>query len=77
MALTKQPFIADLGSQQMDLVTAQANALATWVDAFKTAVAGAVDYAAFQAAVAALDVSALRELVATRRLPGYRRFPTK
>jgi len=77
MAVVTQPVIADSGSEEVRLTRTQANAIAVALDALKALTATAATYANFQTAVAALDLSALRNLDAMPGIPAPRRFPSR
>ena len=76
MAVTIQRVLADIGSDEVRLTREQVNLITNFIDLFKAGVAGAVDFAAFKVAVAALDTTGLRNLVAEPNIPAPPRFPT-
>lgn len=78
MALLTQPVIADLGSNEVELMRQNLNRALVFIDAFKTALAAAADLAALKTAVAALVTSDMVLVVPTRNVPASAQpqFPT-
>jgi hypothetical protein len=76
MAVKNQPVVADLGSEEVTLTRKQLNNLLDAFDALITA-SQAADFATFKTDAAAIDLSALRKIVATHELPTPPMFPTK
>lgn len=76
MAAKIQPVIADTGSVEVLLTRQQVNILVTALEAVQAAAALA-DFATFATAMAAIDLSSLRQIVATKELPAPPLFPVE
>jgi hypothetical protein len=75
MAAPIQQVVGDLGSQEFLLVRRQVNLCVNTLLAIQAAVAASGTYAALQTAVAAIDMTALRQILETREPPSPREFP--
>lgn len=70
-----QPVIADTGSEEVTLTRQQVNHIVVTIEAMFAGVAVATDIASLQTAFAAIDVSGLAQIVATKELPRPPLFP--
>lgn len=77
MAVKTQPIVADTGSEEVTLTRQQYNNLVNVIDALFAAIAASSDASGIKTGAAAIDRSALRQLIATHELPTPPLFPTQ
>lgn len=77
MALgSAQKVIEDVGSEELRLTRRELNAALQFIDDIVQAATTAIDGDAFRVAVASLDPSALKPIVAALERPAAPQFPT-